>query len=489
MNIDNEVKSVREQLGVNYNRPSLDKLIPFWEGLWQEENVVEYLIKDRGLTKETCEHFKLGYDTKTKSIVIPVFKRGELIDIKYYYITPKKETHTSEAKAESWIFNEDGLQKGIAKGSILIVQNEFDLMSAWQQGSINVIATSGKESHGTWIEYIDSIPKVLIAYDNTPQGKDASSKLAERLGTDKCFEILYPEGTKDANEFFKKYTKDDFIKLAKDSRPYYTHQLKGIGDVIKSLRSQKSEALYLKYLPGVRIEKDWLIVVSGITNIGKTSYVLNLAEELAEKNIPTLIMPFERGIESVGGRFIQVKMGMDINQLTMQDDKEWDDTISKCVDLPVYFAVPNINDVIKLIIKAKRILDTKVVIIDHIDYLVRNVGGNKSDAIGDILKKLKTAGTEHGVIIIAVTHLKKLESPGGWKTPRNPGLDDLKGSSNLYQDPECVVMLRTECEGSICVDVLKNKGEMVNMSYSINNKSGKMGGEFIVGIDDTYKDK
>lgn len=486
-NINDEVKSVREQLGVSYNRPSLDKLIPFWSELWKEESVVEYLVKDRGLTKETCEHFKLGYDKKTKSIVIPVFKRGELIDIKYYFIKPtKKETHTSEPKAESWIFNEDGLQKGIAKGSILIVQNEFDCMSAWQQGSVNVIATSGRESHGTWIEYIDSIPKVRIAYDNTPQGKDASSKLAERLGSDKCFEILYPEDIKDANEFFKKYTMDDFIKLAKDSRPYYTHQLKGLGDVINSLRSQKSEALYLKYMPGVRIEKDWLIVVSGVTNIGKTSYVLNLAEELAQKNIPTLVMPFERGIESVGGRFIQVTTGMDIDQLTSQDDKDWERTINKCVDLPVYFAVPKIGDVISLIVKAKRILDTKVVIIDHIDYLVRNVGGNKSDAIGDILKQLKTAGTENGVIIIAVTHLKKLESPGGWKTPRNPGLDDLKGSSNLYQDPECVVMLRTEAEGSICVDILKNKGEMKSNSYAINSKSGRMGGDFIIGLDDKF---
>lgn len=482
MNISEQVKSIGEQLGGNYRRPDQDKVVTFFENINNDKSITEYLISTKGLTKETIDHFMLGYDSVTKSITIPVFKRGELIDIKYCSMEPNGK-NTGEPKAESWIFNEDGLQKGIAKGSIIVVQNEFDLMSIWQTGSVNVIATSGKDSYGTWIEYIDSIPKAFIAYDNNLKGKESSSKLADRLGTDKCFEMIYPEGINGASEFFKKQTKESFFKLAKDARPYYTHQFKGVGDVINSLRMSKPDLLYLKYLPGVRIEKDWLIVVSGITNIGKTSYVLNLAEELADKNIPTLIMPFERGVESVGGRFLQVKMNMNVDELTMQSDSEWERTIEKCIDMPVYFAVPNIKDVVEIIIKSKRIFDTKVVIIDHIDYLIRNISGNKSDAIGDMLKLLKNVAIEHSVVIIAVSHLKKLEGSGGWKKDKTPGLDDLKGSSSLSQDPECVVILRSEAEGSICVDVQKNKGEMMSVSYEVNNKTGKMGNEVIIGLD------
>lgn len=487
MNIADKVKSMREQLGQSYQKPNPEKLIKFKEDLLLHEEAMNYLMVGRGLTKETIEHFELGYDVDRDAIAIPVFKRGELINIKYRFINPKANKYSGERGAEAWIYNEDGIQKGLAKGSIIIVEGEFDLMSVWQSGSVNVVSSSaGKEAYGTWIEYIDNIPKVYIAYDNDAPGKEASSKLAERLGTDKCVEIIYPEGIKDANEFFKKFTRDDFIKLAKNARPYYTHQFKGVGDVINSLRNHKADILSLKYIPNVRIEKDWLIVVSGVTNIGKTSYILNLADELVSRDIPVLVMPFERGIESVGGRFLQVKMNMDVNDLTMQDDSEWERTIEKCIDLPIYFAVPDIKEVTEVIIKSKRIFNTKVVMIDHLDILIRNVKGNKEAAIGDMLKELKNVAIEHDIVIIGVSHIRKMDNPGGWKTPKNPGLDDLKGSSSLNQDPECVIMLRSEAEGSICVDILKNKGEMTTMSYAINNKTGRMGDEFIIGIDDIH---
>lgn len=481
MNIDNEVKSIREQLGVNYNRPSLDKLIPFWEGLWAEENVVEYLIKDRGLTKETCEHFKLGYDPKTKSIVIPVFKRGELIDIKYYYITPKKETHTSEPKAESWIFNEDGLQKGIAKGSILIVQNEFDLMSAWQQGSINVIATSGKESHGTWIEYIDSIPKVLIAYDNTPQGKDASSKLAERLGTDKCFEILYPEGTKDANEFFKKYTKDDFIKLAKDSRPYYTHKFKGLGDIINTLSNNNEPVIYSRLIPLLKIKSNSVITLSADTSVGKSTFALNFAEEMSEKGFPCLIMPFEDGVENSGKRFLQIKYNLGEDEILMQSKNEWEKIKEKCIDLPIYFSVPDKKNALETIIKSKRFFDVKYVIVDHVQWMLKGSANLNSD-ISEVVKELRGIANQYGITIIIVAHIRKLNNSGGWKEMKEPGLDDLKDSSSLKQDVPIVVMLTQTEEGYLKVNPLKSKGKCAIGFYHYNKDTGRIGNQ----VDDIF---
>ena len=79
--------------------------------------------------------------------------------------------YTQEKGCEVWIYNEDGISRGQSKGGVLITEGEFDCMSAWQAGFKNVISpASGKDSYGVWIELLDSIPKVYIAYDNDKAG-------------------------------------------------------------------------------------------------------------------------------------------------------------------------------------------------------------------------------------------------------------------------------------------------------------------------------
>ena len=359
-------------------------------------------------------------------------------------------------------------------GAVLIVEGEFDLMSTWQHGIKNVISpASGKDSYGIWLEQLDHIPKVYIAYDNDTAGKEASMKMADRIGIDKCFEVEYPEGTKDANEFFKKHTFEEFKEMVGNATPYYSYQFKGVGDIISSLRNQKDEALKLGFIPQVEMEKDWLLMVSGVSNVGKTAYVLNVADELASKGTPVLVLPFERGIESVGKRYLQVKFDKTNDDFLFLNDGEWDSLTDECIETPIYFALPKKQELIETIIKARRLFDTKVVIIDHLDYIVRQGSGSKEVEIADTLQNLKRVAEDNGVILIIVTHIRKIDSAGAI-TSRKPSIEDLKGSSSLYQDPECVIMLTSQTEGTIDVDVLKNKGEMGRATFSFNKATGKL---------------
>jgi len=468
------VKSLRESVGKEYTRPSLEKLEQYKTDLKESQEAIEYLVLERGFTDETINHFQLGYNKGNNSIAIPIFKNGELINIKYRFLKPDKIKYTSERGSENWIYNENGIQEGLKKGALLIVEGEFDLMSAYQRGIKNIVSpASGKDSYGVWLAQLDNIPKVYIAYDNDEGGKKTGYKLAERLGIDKCFEFKYPQGIKDANDFFKVHDLTEFKKLVGESKPYYTYQYKGIGDIIEGLRNKQEESVKLEFIPQVEIEKDWLIVVSGISNVGKTSYILNLAENLAQKNIPTLILPFERGIESVGRRFLQVKFDKTLDQLKELGSGEWDSLTDKCIDTPVYFSLPKRDDIIPTIVKARRLFNTKFVIVDHLDYLVRNVSGNKEAEIGNTLQELKRVAEESGIVIIIVTHTRKIDTAGAL-VRRKPSIEDLKGSSSLYQDPECVVMLDSQAEGQIDVSVVKNKGVMVSSTYDFNVSTGKI---------------
>jgi len=73
------------------------------------------------------------------------------------------------------------------------------------------------------------------------------------------------------------------------------------------MREKKENTYKFKCIPYIEFEEDWIAVISGVSNAGKTTHVLNIANELGDKNIPVLILPFERGIKTVGKRFLQVR--------------------------------------------------------------------------------------------------------------------------------------------------------------------------------------
>ena len=481
MIIAEKITSLREQMGVEYVRPPKEKLDKLQAELKLNEVAMNYLTKERGLIEDTIEHFRLGYDETRNAISIPIFKRGELVNIKYRFLEPKQIKYSSERNAESWIFNEDGINEGIKKEAVLIVEGEFDLMSIYQSGIRNVISSSsGKDGYAPWIELLDLVKKVYIALDNDTPGRETSLKMSGRIGVEKSLEVRYPEGIKDANEFFKTHTKEEFKDLIRNAVPFYRYQFKGMGDIINSIRTKKDGVVKTEFLPKVEMEKDWLVMLSGKTNSGKTSYILNIAEDLTNKKLPVLVFPFERGIETVGKRFLQVKLNKTMVDIGYMNDEEWDKTIEECIDLPIYFAMPKKDDIINTIVKAKRIFDIKVVIVDHLDYIIRHTNGNKENEISNTLQELKRVAEEHGIIMMVVTHVRKVEAPGSM-LKKKATMEDLKGSSSLYQDPEVVAMLDGDESGKLEVTIVKNKGEMKSRVFDFNVGTGKI---FINLMDD-----
>lgn len=476
--LSEKIQSLGQAVGGTYHKPSPEKMEKFRLALLGSDTAREYLRIARNLTQETIEHFNLGYDSSRHAIAIPYYKNGELINIKYRFIEPgDKPKYIQEAGAESWLFNEQGIDAGAKKGGVLVTEGEFDCMSAWQVGIKNVVSpASGKDSYGVWLELLYRVPKVYIAYDNDKPGREAGMVFAGRVGFEKCFDVVYPFGIKDANEYFMKHTREEFYKLLTEARPFFRYQFKTINDILGDMMSGKDDRLTLEGLPDVKIGQDWLIMISGDSNVGKTSYALNLAQRLLEKQIPILVLPFERGSEVVGSRFIQTKFNLSDGDLAMADFELIDKIKKECVGLPLYFATPTAEETPELIKKARKILNTKVVIVDHLDYMVRKSQKREDVEIANTLQQLKTVAIENKIILFIVHHIRKIHAPGSTQQ-RSPGLHDMKGSSSTFQDPECVVMLSTPEEGKLLVDVKKNKGKMSKRMYKFNAETGRLGEE------------
>lgn len=478
MDITDKIRSLRESVGVKYVRPDPKKVDFFIENLFNTRHpqALEYLTSLRGLTHETIKHFKLGYDIERGAIAIPIFKGNELINFKYRYLESggeKSGRYTSERDAETWVFNEDAIEDGKRKGGILIVEGEIDCMSAWQMGIKNVVAPSaGAQSYGPWLEQIDKIKRIYIAFDNDDAGKKAGENMAERLGSERCYRVVWPD--KDANDFLLRHPQDDIKDLIKEAKPFIASQFKSLGDVIKSLRESNNDTFVSRFIPSVDFQRGWMAIISGRSNVGKTSYVLNIASEFTSRGIACLVLPYERGIDSVGQRFLGLMAEKSLKEMTNYKDTEWDELSIRAAERPLYFALPDKKDASDFILKAKRFFNTEVVIIDHLDYMIRQVDGNKGDAIADTLQRLKRVAEDNGIILLIVSHIRKIEAAGTFiARSRRPNIEDLKGSSSLYQDPEVVVMLsETLNDDEILVDVVKNKGNMTDKTFHIDRATG-----------------
>lgn len=471
MDIKDRLQSLQQSLRVEYTKPDVKKLEEMQNNL-RGSPAFEYLTKDRGLTEETINHFGLGYDSKKNAVAIPHYKSGELINIKYRLLKPKDARYVSEPNAEQWLYHDDGLIIAKEKGAVAIAEGEMDCISLWQLGFKNVISPgSGANSYGVWIEELDKIKSIWIAYDNDAPGQSASKELADRIGSEKCRNIIYPKDVKDANDFLLKYNSEDLRQLFAKSVPFHKYEFSGISDVIHKLIDDPMEYLEVRLMPGVLLERDNLVVVAGETNAGKSTYSLNIVKELAERGIPTLFMPIERGIYSLGRRLLQMLMNKTQEGMQFTSRDEWIGAIKKFAHLPIYMAKPSVHELEKTLVRAKRLFGVRLAIIDHMDYLVRGTA-NKEALISEKMHELKHIAERNGIIIIVISHINRGAVLGG----QRPTIKNLKGSSSLEQDSEIAIMLYPVSElTGIEVDVQKNKGPMKKQAYRINVGTGLIG--------------
>lgn len=475
-NLASKIQSFKDTMGGTFIKPPKEKVDKFIQALKINSEALDYLKIKRNLSDETIAHFNLGYDSEKNAIAIPEYKRGELVNIKYRHLSDDaKGRYSQEKGGEVWVFNEKGIDLGQEKGGILIVEGQFDAMSAWQAGFKNVVSvSSGATSYSPWIDLLDNIPKVYIAFDNDKTGKSSAIDMAERIGTDKSFEIVYPEGIKDANDYFKSYTNTQYRELIAKAPAFYKYKFSGVTDVIESLRLKKDNLTKLESVPFIEFEEDWMVILSGTSNIGKTSYAMNIAKELTNKDIPTLVMPFERGIRTVGKRFLQVKFDKTQSQLDALDDSEWDKMIPEVLETPLYFSVPKREEIRDIVARAKKIFGVKFIIVDHLDYLVRKSTENHNVETSNTLQEFKALAQEFQIVFIIVHHIRKQDNAVNIKKPK---MEDLKGSSSVYQDPEAVIMLSSPEKDQLEIDIVKNKGEMGSRIFAFNVATGVLGHE------------
>lgn len=157
-------------------------------------NAVMQYLHSRGFSDATIKHFQIG--AKDNTVVIPYYRHGELISVKYRDITDKRNMWI-EKETEPILLNRDN----ITSDRLIICEGEFDAMALYEYG-IDAVSVPMGASNLAWIEaewdYIDTFPVIYLCMDQDVAGQQAARSIASRLGEWRCRLVELPK--KDANE-------------------------------------------------------------------------------------------------------------------------------------------------------------------------------------------------------------------------------------------------------------------------------------------------
>lgn len=192
-----------------------------------------------------------------------------------------------------------------------------------------------------------------------------------------------------------------------------------------------------------------LIILSGATGQGKTTFAKTLTKRLYKQNISCLWFSYEVTVEQLVTGF-----GNSANFYVPRKIK--------------HGGVGWIEDRIKEGI-AKH--DIKVIFIDHLHYLVKmsDMAQAKSLSllIGDRLRRLKEFAIAYGVTIVLISHMTKL------KYDKEPDVEDLRDSSFVGQEADVVLFVRRQKETSHgIIKVAKNRMFGRLQSFMLTHKNG-----------------
>ncbi len=191
-----------------------------------------------------------------------------------------------------------------------------------------------------------------------------------------------------------------------------------------------------------------LVLIAARPSMGKTAFVLNLAEHMAiKKNVTVAIFSLEMSKESLINRMLSLesKVSSQLMRTGKLADSDWEKLIESAsiignsnliIDDTSSISIPELRSKCR---KYKMEHNLGVIIIDYLQLMS---GGGKSESrqqeISEISRSLKGLARELNVPILALSQLSRaVES----RTDKRPMLSDLRESGAIEQDADVVMFL------------------------------------------------
>lgn len=293
-------------------------------------------LQNRGLTAATIERFKLGYEenfnkgtggSTWKVIVIPTTK--------YTYTVRNTDAAADKKNRIRKVGNNVLFNVGSLAGSspVFIVEGELDALSIIEAGG-EAVSLGSTANYHKFVKYLQErdikAPLIAIALDNDEDGKKTADNIIKDLGDYKKAAVVnLPEvygDFKDANDMLM-HDKQGLIDAVNEVNNILNHEKEKlseeyqknnvashIGDFLDGIKA----SVNTPFIPTGFSELDkamdgglyeGLYIVGAISSLGKTTYIMQIADQIARGGNDVLIFSLEMARSEI--------MAKSISRLTM----------------------------------------------------------------------------------------------------------------------------------------------------------------------------
>ncbi len=484
------------------NQPSITVSTVIGGGQYLTERQVQ-ILEDRKINVELA--VRLGWRsakqsvTGNESIEIPYLRNGKEVNCKTRTIEGEKRFF-QQKDGEKCFYNVDILSE-ITDQPLLICEGEMDCLIALQCGYMAVSVPDGApkvavgDRESVKYNYLSDIPKriknIILAVDSDEAGEALKSDLALRLGKERCQTIVYPRGCKDLNDAYKAYGKKGVDASLAKAKFMEIDGLYRMQD-LPPLHEEKPCNIGIPQLENhLRFRRGDFSVVTGIPSHGKSTFVNNIAYNLAKiHGWNVCFASFEQPPQTEHLRALRTLHADRPSYLLNYDEiKQADEFINQHFS----FIVPNEDsdeefDLTWLkdrIIMAVTRYKTDMVVIDPWNEIEHNYDQREislTQYVGKAIRSLKQIARRYNVHVMVVAHPAKMKKDKDGVYPI-PTPYDISDSSHWYNKPEqCIIVHRTEKQNSL-IRVAKSRyhyalGTPAEVELRFNDHNFKFEGLF-----------
>ncbi len=288
----------------------------------------------RGISKDTLNYYKVGYIEEWRApgrtsapysprLIVPISEYTYLARDTRKELTEKQKEFekmhiksTEEVEGSAWIFNKKAIDT--TEKNIIVVEGEIDALSVIDAGG-EAVGLGSTANIKIFLEYLKKHkPKraLILSLDNDQEkedgskpGQTAENKLAEGLEEMKIpfYRYNIAGKYKDANEHLQA-DREGFIKevikaenIEKDRKREQYEQAAAINHINEFLNGINEEANTPCISTGFKqLDKSLdgglykgLYIIGAISSLGKTTIVLQIADQIAENGQDVIIFSLE----------------------------------------------------------------------------------------------------------------------------------------------------------------------------------------------------
>lgn len=447
-----------------------------------ENNTQVGPLLDRGLTADTCRHYGVRVTLAEGQVTEHWYpyhdKDGDLTSWKKRVVKTKQFPQYGDTKAGT-LFGQHRFPSG--GKFITLCEGEVDTLSAYQLNGSKFPCVGVKSSSDAYrncktsFEYLDSFENVIIAFDADEAGQKAAHQVAALFP--KKVKIVKLKDGKDINWYLTQDKQSEYTDAWWRAEKYKPDDiLSGFDCMWEIARQPRREAMFHYPWEGVNkltygIRPSEMVVITAGSGMGKTQFlreIVHYALKNTEENIGTIYLEETAWETAMGVASVEASKPLHLPDTHYTEDElrqayanTWGtDRIHTLNDKWRDNDVQYITDKIKYLAKG---MDCKLVILDHISFMVSDSNGDERKMLDEIAHKLKAIAVELDICLLAVCHSKR-QSTKPHEEGGTTSLSDLRGTAGIGQLSNIVLGLErngqaddpTERNTSL-IRVLKNR--------------------------------